>query len=54
MAKYERKPDVVDAVKCKKVERVHTPGGHVMSEVGDWIVTDDEGKNSIVTDALFK
>lgn len=44
MAKYRKKPIVIDAVRIEEQTEIHTPEGVMIGEPGDWLITGIAGE----------
>lgn len=54
MAKYRKKPIVVDAVRLTRPMTVHTLEGDMRGNPGDWLITGVEGEQYICKDSVFR
>ncbi len=52
--KYQKKPVVIDAVRCTKEERIETLEGEMTARVGDWIITGVKGERYPCKDDIFQ
>lgn len=53
MAKYRKKPVVVEAVQINKKMVIHTLEGDMVANPGDWIVTGTKGEKYPVKPDIF-
>ena len=54
MAKYRKKPVVIDAYQATEVEDIVTLEGTMRAEVGDWIITGVKGERYPCKPDIFK
>ena len=54
MAKYRKKPVVIDAYQTSERELIHTLEGDMVADPGDWIITGVKGEKYPVKDEIFK
>lgn len=54
MAKYRKKPVVIDAVRLTRRITVHTLEGDMVGEPGDWLITGIEGEQYPCKDSVFQ
>jgi hypothetical protein len=54
MAKYRKRPVVIDAVRLKNKVLVHTDEGEMIGEPGDWLITGVNGEQYPCKDDVFR
>jgi hypothetical protein len=54
MAKYRKRPVVIDAVKLTRAVDIHTLEGVMRGEVGDWLITGVKGEQYACKDDIFQ
>ena len=54
MAKFRKKPIVIEAYRCKNKTFVQTMEGQLFARAGDWIVTGVKGEKYPVADEIFR
>lgn len=54
MAKFRKKPVVIDAVQLTERIAIETREGKLYSEIGDWLITGVEGEKYLCGDAIFR
>jgi len=54
MARFRKRPVIVDAVCLKHKVTVKVPGGRVKGSPGDWLITGVAGERAIVPDVIFR
>ena len=54
MAKFQKKPVIVEAIRCKQKTMIHTLEGSLFARVGDWIITGVKGEKYPCQDDIFR
>lgn len=54
MAKFRRKPLIIEAIRIKQEMTIDTPNGIVKAKAGDWLLNDVEGKQYPCIDSVFR
>lgn len=54
MAKFRKKPVVIDAVQLEERIKIETREGKLYGEIGDWLITGIEGEKYPCGDAIFR
>ncbi len=54
MARYRKKPVVVDAVRLTRRVTIHTLEGEMVGEPGDWLITGVKGEQYPCKDEVFR
>ena len=54
MAKYRKRPVVIDAVRLTRRVTIHTLEGDMVGEPGDWLITGVEGEQYPCKDDVFQ
>lgn len=54
MAKFQKKPIVIEAVRITRTITIHTLEGKMIGEPGDWLITGIEGEQYPCKDAIFR
>ena len=54
MAKYRKKPVVIDAIQITSKMTIHTLEGDMVGQVGDWLITGVNGEQYPCKDDIFQ
>jgi len=54
MAKFRRKPAIVDAIRIKQEMLIETPNGIVKAKAGEWLITGIKGEQYPCDDSIFR
>lgn len=54
MAKYRKRPVVIDAVRLTRRVTIHTLEGDMVGEPGDWLITGVKGERYPCKDDVFQ
>lgn len=54
MAKFRKKPVVIEAVQLTRRTTIHTLEGDMVGEPGDWLITGVEGEQYPCKDSVFQ
>lgn len=54
MAKYRKKPVVIEASQVFQVTKIHTLEGIMTANPGDWIITGVKGEQYPIKDEIFR
>ena len=54
MAKYRKKPVVIDAIQITRKMTIHTLEGDMVGQVGDWLITGVNGEQYPCKDDIFQ
>ena len=54
MAKYRKKPVVIEATKITRKSTIHTLEGKMIGEPGDWLITGVNGEQDPCKDDVFQ
>ena len=54
MAKFRKRPVIVEAIRCKQKTMIHTLEGSLFARAGDWIITGVKGEKYPCQDDIFR